>query len=299
MRQIGQLRSESDARRFGDFLYAQGVDNEVEREADGAFSIWVAADEEVGRAAQLFSEFTANPADSKYAAARDAASERREAVRKDNEAARLRMVSRRQLFVKFGGYGIGPLTFVLLAACVWVAILSKLGTEHEPVQSLFISWEERGRRTAEALPEVRRGEVWRVFTPALVHFGLLHIVGNAMWLFSLGALIEARRGSGRFAALVLVIAAGSNLAQYFVSGPGFGGMSGVVFGLFGFAWMRGKFFPGGGVFVSDQEKMIMLAWFFICFTGAVGRIANTAHGAGLVLGMALGWWSARRGLRGH
>lgn len=298
MRQIGQLQSESDARRLGDYLYAQGVDNQVERDGDAAFAVWIVADEDVDRAAHQFAEFIANPADPKYAAARDAASERREAVRKDNEAARRRMFNRRQLFAKLGGYGIGPLTFVLIAACVWVAILSKLGSEREPVQALFISWEERVKRAAEAMPEVRRGEVWRVFTPALLHFGAMHILGNMMWLFSLGAMIEARRGSGRFAVLVLVLAAGSNLAQYFVSGPNFGGMSGVVFGLFGYSWMRGKFLPGGGVFLGDQEKLIMLAWFFICFTGVVGPIANTAHTAGLALGMGLGWWSARRAIRG-
>jgi GlpG protein len=296
MRQLCHL-PEPDARRFADYLYAQGVDNEVEREPDGAFAIWVAADEELPRATALLAEFNANPTDPKFAAARDVARERRQAVSEDNEAAERRVFNRRRLFVQFGSHGIGPVTFVLLAACVWVAILSKLGTVREPVQSLFISWEERVNRDAPRLPEVRRGEAWRVFSPALLHFGAMHLLGNSMWLFSLGSMIEASRGSGRFTALVLLLAAGSNLAQYSVDGPSFGGMSGVVFGLFGYAWMRGKFLPGGGVFVTDQERMIMLVWFFICFTGAVGPIANTAHASGLALGMALGWWSARRGLR--
>jgi GlpG protein len=67
-----------------------------------------------------------------------------------------------------------------------------------------------------------------------LHFSPLHLLFNMMWLKDLGGVIEVRRGRWRYLGLVLLIAGISNLAQGIVSGPFFGGMSGVVFGLFGY-----------------------------------------------------------------
>jgi len=38
----------------------------------------------------------------------------------------------------------------------------------------------------------------------------------------------------------------------------------------------------------------MLVWLVLCYTGLVGRVANTAHLAGLLLGMAGGYLSSLR-----
>jgi len=40
-----------------------------------------------------------------------------------------------------------------------------------------------------------------------------------------------------------------------------------------------------------------IIWFFLCLTGWVGSVANWAHGAGLALGMAWGWITAKLALR--
>ena len=300
MRVIGTLLNEPLARRFGDFLYPQGIDNQVDAEADGTFAVWVAAEEDMARASEMLSQFRQQPDDPKYASAGAAAAARRASVRADADAARARIVGRRQLFARQDAFGVGPLTFMLIGACIAVAALSGLGSDREALQSLFITWEgraDRGFHWATSLPEFRRGEVWRLVSPAIIHFGLAHIIGNMMWLFDLGSLIEARCGRWRFARLVLVLAAVSNFAQFYMDGPRFGGMSGVVYGLFGYAWTRGKFEPSSGLAQSSQAVMIMVAWFFICFTGAVGPIANTAHTVGLVLGAAWGWLGSKRLVR--
>ena len=88
--------------------------------------------------------------------------------------------------------------------------------------------------------------------------------------------------------LVLVSAVISNVAQYLVSGPGAGGMSGVVYALFGYVWMKGKYSPHEGMALHPHTVFYMVAWFALCFTGWVGSIANTAHAVGLVIGMAFG-----------
>ena len=89
--------------------------------------------------------------------------------------------------------------------------------------------------------------------------------------------------------MVLAIAVASNLVQYWASGPAFGGMSGVVYGLFGYLWMKSRFDPWSGMHMDQQTVVILIAWFFLCMTGWVGPIANWAHGVGLVVGMAIGY----------
>jgi GlpG protein len=76
--------------------------------------------------------------------------------------------------------------------------------------------------------------------------------------------------------------------------PNFGGMSGVVFGLLGYCWMRGKFDLTSGLYVSGQTAGFMIAWFFICLAGFMGPVANGAHGVGLVAGVVWGYLSAMR-----
>jgi GlpG protein len=87
---------------------------------------------------------------------------------------------------------------------------------------------------------------------------------------------------------VFVIGIPSNLAQYMMAGPWFGGMSGVVYGLFGYVWMKGKYSPHEGMALHPQTVFYMIAWFVLCFTGWVGSIANSAHAVGLLMGMAFG-----------
>ena len=77
-------------------------------------------------------------------------------------------------------------------------------------------------------------------------------------------------------------------------GPVFGGMSGVVYGLLGYVWIRGKFDPGSGLYLHSYTVTMMIIWFVACLTGVLGPIANTAHAAGLVMGMAWGYLSSLR-----
>src|SRR5690606_15962661 len=69
--------------------------------------------------------------------------------------------------------------------------------------------------------------------------------------------------------------------------PFFLGMSGVVFGLFGFVWMRSRFVPRSQFLMPRDLVVWMLGWLVICTTGFVGPIANVAHGVGLLVGMAV------------
>ena len=126
-----------------------------------------------------------------------------------------------------------------------------------------------------------------------LHFGFLHIFFNMLWLRDLGSMIEARKSTWMLLLLVLVIAGTSNLAQYLVSGPTFGGMSGVVYGLLGYIWMQGKFDPASKLSLEPQTVLFMIAWFFLCLFDLVGNVANTVHAVGLGVGIAWGFLAAR------
>jgi GlpG protein len=110
-----------------------------------------------------------------------------------------------------------------------------------------------------------------------------------MWLKQLGGAVESTEGQWNIAGQVLLYAVAGNLAQYFVSGPSFGGMSGVVYGLFGFIWICGKYDPNRPYALDRMTVGMMLGWAVLCLTGALGPIANTAHFVGLFGGIV---WAA-------
>ena len=90
------------------------------------------------------------------------------------------------------------------------------------------------------------------------------------------------RLEGRCRVVVLVVAVASNLGQYLHTGsPMFGGMSGVVYGLFGYVWMKSRYDPGAGMYLHRYTVVVMLVWFVACYTNLLGSIANTAHAVGL------------------
>lgn len=283
MRQIGHIEKESDARTFGDFLYVQGIENQVEPEAGQGWAVWIHAEEELERAARLLSEFRAQPDHPRFRAQAAGAEELRAEAEREQAAYAKKIIRGRQLFPWLYAYGLGPLTLVLVLISIAVFIWSGFGRQFEPIYPLFFVW-----------PEIMQGQVWRLVTPIFIHFHVLHIVFNLLWLRDLGSMIEARQGTGRFALLVFAIATVSNSVQNITGGPSFGGMSGVVYGLLGYVWMKGKFDPESGLFLHPSTVTMMIIWFFICLVGLIPGVANAAHGAGLAMGIAWGYLSSRR-----
>ena len=104
----------------------------------------------------------------------------------------------------------------------------------------------------------------------------------------MGSLIEARLSTGKLGLLVVVVGVGSNFGQYFWKDALFFGMSGVVYGLLGYIWMKAKFDPGSGLFVHPYTVAMMLIWFVLCLASVVPHVANSAHAVGLGMGVLWG-----------
>ncbi len=212
-----------------------------------------------------------------------------------------------------------PVTITLIAICLLVGLVSQLGYHQDPVKWMFFSnpaylemedqllaMEEAGQADtdaylelheqylmeidegASATKEVFHGQLWRLVTPMFLHFGPIHLGFNMLWLWTLGRMLEPVLRRGRFLLMVLIIAIVSNTAEAIISGPNFGGMSGVIYGLFGFVVVLGKLKPTPGVHLDSSTVRYMLIWLVLCFTGFLGPIANWAHSFGLASGAAIG-----------
>jgi len=297
MRLIGHLGSEASARTFADYLYAQGIENHIEFEKDNAWAVWIADEDKIEAAVGFLEAFRQDPANPQYQTQARTAAKLRAEQAKGEAAYRKRLRTRRYLFRPLRDYGFGVLTSVLIVLSVAVCILSKFGQDVQPIMGLFITAYTAGPGQpdfAPGLPEIRHGQLWRLLTPIFIHFGPLHILFNMLWLRDLGSMIEARQSWWHLALLVLVLAVCSNLAQYYMSGPSFGGMSGVVYGLLGYIWLRGKLDPASGLYLHPSTVTMMIIWFALCFTHVFGPIANAAHSVGLALGLTWGYLSSLR-----
>jgi GlpG protein len=299
MRLIGYLPDEQTASALSDFLYVEGIANEIEAETTG-WALWVHSEDAVARAREFFQSYVASPNDPKYHNRGRQARELREREEQEARAADERVVERSRLAQTTTVIAIGPLTIGLMTVSVILWAVTRMMGDQELLRALLIS------EFSQGLPEVLGGQVWRLITPIFIHSGmsrsdvtngLLHLFLNMLWLFSLGNLIETRQSSRHLLVLALVIAALSNLAEYLVNGPMFGGMSGVVYGLLGYVWMKGRFDPASGMDLPPQTLTLMLVWLLLCYTGLAGHVANVAHTVGLIVGAAWGYvasWIANR-----
>jgi membrane associated rhomboid family serine protease len=178
-------------------------------------------------------------------------------------------------------------TVALIAVSVLASLTSALGSG-APTPLLI---NDPG---APFFASIAGGEIWRLVTPMFVHFGILHILFNMMWLWDLGRAIELRKGALFIVLFVVAVGVASNLAQYVITqNPLFGGMSGVVYGLLGYFWIQGRINPYFGMALHQSTVIMMLVWYVLCWTGLVGPIANWAHTAGLAMGVAWGYAAGR------
>lgn len=138
------------------------------------------------------------------------------------------------------------------------------------------------------------GQWWRLWTPMLMHFGILHLTMNAMWYWELGRRIEVRQGAWVLLLVTLLFALVSNVAQYLFGGPSlFGGLSGVLYGLLGYCWIYQKLAPNPAYRLPPGVLVMMLVWLLLCLSGLItllgfGAIANAAHVSGLLVGCLAG-----------
>lgn len=206
------------------------------------------------------------------------------------------VVDTEQKVVRFA-YRPAPLTLLLIFLGFTGAAL--VGSGREFIHP-FTFWDAS---TVVYLPfvdfnpwaDIQNGELWRLVTPAFLHFGPVHIIFNALWIWYLGSLLEFNQGRWVTLMLFLVIAVVSNSAQAFASQGAegqsivFGGLSGVVHGLFAYCWLWGKMNKTSPIqipavlFIAITVLMLLSPLgIFDIIVG--GEIADTAHISGYITG---------------
>ncbi len=190
-----------------------------------------------------------------------------------------------------------PLTAAMLLLTLLVALVTFGGSNYETVRWLsFQDFRIQGQYIyfQPWLEVLHGGQWWRLFSPMLIHFGVLHLAMNSLWYWELGRRIEARQGGLVLIGLTLTFALLSNFAQYAYGGPSlFGGLSGVLYGLLGYCWIFQLLAPTPAYQLPRGVLAMMLIWLLVCLSGVIdtlgfGSIANAAHVGGLAAGCAAG-----------
>lgn len=149
-----------------------------------------------------------------------------------------------------------------------------------------------------------QNDLYRWWSPALIHLSLMHIVMNSFWWWVLAKEIESSDGHRALIFLSLILALGAGYAQYLAVGPYFAGLSGVTYGLMGWVWGRQYRYREAPV-----PRYQLPSWLFpfmmiamvvmIMFDGAFGglNIGHESHIAGALLGVVIAIvWPINRGV---
>lgn len=185
-----------------------------------------------------------------------------------------------QEWLKIQSIPRGETTYVMIVVSVVIYFLGILNIGDKLHNLLFIGSVEKG-----LFQEILHGQIWRLITPIFVHLGFLHILFNMLWFKDMGYLIEYSFGKKFLLRFIFISGFFSNILQYMVNGPQFGGMSGVLYAMLGFIWVHKKIKDDFQYSLPRFDIGMMIGWYFVCLTGALGPIANTAHGIGLVVGI--------------
>jgi GlpG protein len=190
------------------------------------------------------------------------------------------------------GFARAPLTLLLIGVCCVLALLAPLDMPTALTFDLLYPDFSYGTRTIvlqRVLENFSFITLCKMLSPILLHGGLIHLVFNMLWLWELGSRIEKAQSSVALLAVVLVLGILSNTVQYlYGGGNNFGGMSGVVYGLFAYIWMWQLFDPRKGLALPGSLIVFMLLSLVAMTALNLRIIANEAHLGGFLAGILYG-----------
>jgi rhomboid protease GluP len=139
---------------------------------------------------------------------------------------------------------------------------------------------------------MQAGQYWRALAGMFLHANLLHWAANSWALFQLGSLYEVMFGSLRFAAIYFVTGIIASIASSMIStGPAVGA-SGAILGILGaffFSIKRSPVWRHEKWTKSLLNQLLFWAGLNLVLGFEVKNIDNTAHIAGLLSGLLLGF----------
>ncbi|MCC6299532.1 MAG: rhomboid family intramembrane serine protease [Anaerolineales bacterium] len=170
-------------------------------------------------------------------------------------------------------------TYSILAVTIVVYVL-------QLASKAFLQFDLPVGLLAKSNDLIRDGQLWRLFTPALVHGGIAHIGFNMYALLAFGVGLERAFGHGRLLLLYVLGAFAGNVMSFLFTDAASVGASTAIFGLIGaelvFLIQNRKLFAHQ--FQSAIGNVIFII-FVNLFMGLAPSIDNWGHIGGLVGGL--------------
>lgn len=145
---------------------------------------------------------------------------------------------------------------------------------------------------AKANDAIRAGQLWRFFTPMLLHGSIMHIGFNMYALYIFGIGLERRYGHGRFLLLYILGGFAGSVFSFLFSSANSIGASGAIFGLIGaegiFLIQNRKLF---GSRVKSAINNVVFVVAINLFLGLSPGIDNWGHVGGLLGGLIFAWFA--------
>lgn len=312
MRYIGECPSEGEAARITCYMVINAIDA-VAEESGGVWQIWVRDEDKTAIARDEFAAFKADPANARYATAvaeaesraQAEAARRVEAHRQSTQASEQQDRRPRRRRVPSGPRPVYIIT--VIAVSLLATVLTGFGQTDgsslasDAFDSLAFVGSDAFQANENPLASILRGELWRLITPIFLHMDFQHILVNCLLFYIMGRQIEWERGPYFLAFFILVVGLAANVGQALLPQiigeyKQFGGLSGVIYGIFGYIWICSRT-GQGRYFMPDFVVFVMLVLFSVSWMGELNIItqlgpmaANWNHTFGLLAGIA---WAMR------
>ncbi len=196
----------------------------------------------------------------------------------------------------FHAFRKATFTLSLIVLCIILAFLAPLNAMTDLTRAMLYPDFSFGTRIID-LDNVRANfsalQFLKMISPMLLHGGIIHLAFNMLWLWEFGRRIEAVQASWSLLVLIVFIALVSNTVQYVYGGSlYFGGMSGVVYGLFSYIWMWQLFDPKKNLSLPGPLIFFLLLSLVVITVINLDFIADEAHIGGLLTGVVYGAFTA-------
>jgi GlpG protein len=202
-------------------------------------------------------------------------------------------VSLQQQFIQASRFPLTVFTLIILVIIFFLQQVGLLGIEDWLLRADLWSGEKFDFNS------FWQNSWYHWWSPALIHLSFMHLLMNSFWWWVLGREIETHDGHFNLLILALVLAIGSAYAQYLAVGPYFAGLSGVTYGLMGWAWGRHSFKQANYQLPSWLFPFMMISMLVMMLVDGAGmelKIGHESHLAGAVIGviLALAWPQNKR-----
>ena len=216
----------------------------------------------------------------------------------DDEQLRRMMSSNRPDFLQRNRFRLVTLALIAVNVLVFATEVLLSGMRFEVPTPVLV---EMGAMYA---PLVQAGELFRLFTPMLLHMDLMHLAFNMVALYSVGEVLERVLGRGNFLLLYFVGGITGNAVSYAADvllggGPTVSaGASTSVFGLFVAVALLGVLHKGNRRMFAEYSKgMLGIIGVNVAYTLLVPSISVSGHLGGALGGLVAMFMIPAKNLR--